>query len=74
MRNYISNKILSCYLGIKEKMEALKNDSKGAEAIQILIAILIVIIIGGIVVAILRVAAPQIVNDVIARIRSVFEL
>jgi len=59
---------------IKKSMLKLKDDTRGAEFVQILIAVLIVIIIGGIAVGILRIAAPELINDVVDRIRNVFEL
>jgi len=59
---------------IKKKVLELKDDTRGAEFIQVLLLILIVILAGGIILNILRVATPDFVNDIITRIRDVFEL
>jgi len=68
------SKILLACSGLKKKALSLASDVRGAEFVQILIAILIVIIVGGIIVAILRIATPDLVNDTITRIRTIFEL
>jgi hypothetical protein len=59
---------------VRKKLLSLKADTRGAEMVQVLIVILIVIIVGGIAVGILRVATPQLINDTIDKIRSVFSL
>ena len=67
------NSAVSC-LKSKVKESGIVEDPRGAEMVQVLIVILIVIIVGGIAVGILRVAAPDLINDTVTRIRTVFEL
>jgi len=67
-------KVFSKVSSLKQQVIVLKDDVRGAEFVQILIAVLIVIIVGGIVVGILRVVAPELINDAVDRIRAVFEL
>jgi len=74
MFNGILNAITNVVFNLKKGARSIKNDTRGAELVQVLIVILIVIIVGGIAVGILRTVAPDLINDTVARIRSVFEL
>ena len=66
---------------ISEKSEKLKRvlrkcvvDQKGEGFVDVLVKMLVVVVIGAALLAIMRVAVPSLFDDMMTKIRSVFEL
>jgi hypothetical protein len=68
------NKLYELIKGLRKQVSALSCDKSGAQMVEVLIVILIVIIVGGLVVGFVTGAVPDLMERVINRIGTVFNL
>ena len=57
---------------LKKVIKTIIEDEKGEGFVDVLIKMLIVVVIGAALLGIMKIAIPEIFNDIIATIRSVF--
>ena len=67
----VKNQIKTC---VKDQMRVCADDERGEGFIDVLVKMLIVVVVGAVLLTIMRTAVPTLFEDMITKIRGVFEL